>query len=57
MNLSSYQVKQNFIEKEKFNFLQKTLFGDFPWFYREKILSNKKNNDGFYFAHMFARHN
>ena len=42
MNLSSYQVKQNFIEKEKFNFLQKTLFGDFPWFYREKILSNKK---------------
>ena len=57
MNTSSYQVKQNFIEKEKFNFLQKTLFGDFPWFYREKILSNKKNNDSFYFAHMFARHN
>lgn len=57
MSTFNYQVKQNFIEKEKFDFLQKTLFGEFPWFYKDKILSNKKSNDSFYFAHIFARHN
>jgi len=51
-----FEVKDNFLDKEDFNKIQKVIFSnDFPWYYQAGITSKKDFKDKFYFTHKFYR--
>ena len=56
----TYKVKKNFFEEKIFLKCKEQIFGEFPWFYRNELISppfppRDKNN--FYFSHCFIKDN
>jgi len=47
-----FEVKDNFLDKDYFNEIQKEIFSEyFPWYYQPGITSKKDSKDKFYFTH------
>ena len=51
-----FKVVDNFLEKEYFNEIQKTMLGgNFPWYHSYGITKEENKKDNFYFVHNFYR--
>ena len=51
-----FKVVDNFLEKEYFNEIQKTMLGgNFPWYHSYGITKEETKKDNFYFVHNFYR--
>ena len=47
-----FEVKDNFLDKEYFNQIQKEILSDyFPWYYNFNITNTKDSKNKFYFTH------
>jgi hypothetical protein len=50
-----YEIIDNFLDKENFIKIKNLMLGPhFPWFFNQYV-SEKNNNDGFYFTHFFYK--
>ena len=50
-------IYKNFLDSEKFKGIQNVLFGEFPWFYRDKLIDEPLDKEGYYFTHSFVKNN
>jgi hypothetical protein len=49
-----YKVIDNFLEKEDFEKIKSTMFGEhFPWFFQSNVATATDHSDEYYFTHMF----
>lgn len=51
------RTHKNFISKKEFNNIKSMLLGEFPWFYRDRLVKQPKDNEGYYFTHTFMLNN
>ena len=50
-------IYKNFLDSKKFEALENVLFGEFPWFYRDKLIDEPADKEGYFLTHTFIKNN
>tara|TARA_R100001509_G_scaffold1270_3_gene1219 strand:- start:8180 stop:8674 length:495 start_codon:yes stop_codon:yes gene_type:complete len=50
-------IYKNFLDQKKFQTIENVLFGEFPWYYRNKLIHDPADDEGYYFTHTFIKDN
>jgi len=50
-------IYKNFLDPKEFQTIENVLFGEFPWFYRDKLIDEPHDKEGWYFTHSFVKNN